>query len=263
MTDQVWHPLYAATRASYVVLRSTGNLIRWQVPPCSSASIYPGNVVIMEQCRALRLALWRHAVLNKMKRVWGRLRLIDFWYCRELWQWRVWERRSWRTENNVLCSHLVRLSLTWYQRLNRLCRIFAKFGIGVLYRKPEFSWKSILWRPYLHRNVNEFIDYFNNFVNSFNYIPCTGHFHVMASFVKIDIGYWKAIIYPRAGVKFFPYFVRCLDLEPVQCRKCPHKFISWSWVFVKFGSWKIHSFCSLSYDRSVASSKASSPQGAI
>jgi hypothetical protein len=26
---------------------------------------------------------------------------------------------------------------------------------------------------------------------------------------------------------------------------------------------KIHSFCSLSYDRSVASSKASSPQGAI
>jgi hypothetical protein len=69
MRDQVSHSHHRATRTSYVVVRSTGNLIRWQDTSCCAAPIYPGNVVtVVEQRRALPLALWRHSVLNKMKR---------------------------------------------------------------------------------------------------------------------------------------------------------------------------------------------------
>jgi hypothetical protein len=114
-----FHTLYvAATRTIYVVVRSTGNLIRWQVASCSSAVIYPGNVVIMEQCRAFQLALWRHTVLNKMKHAWVGW-LTDFCVsgcCRNV----LWESHlkrcgiglPYKVTNSAICGGHVRLSLT-------------------------------------------------------------------------------------------------------------------------------------------------------
>jgi hypothetical protein len=60
----------------------------------------------------------------------------------------------------------------------------------------------------------------------------------------------------------------CCQLESVNTPKmalylsiCETKIVNI--LIMVFPTNKIHSFCSLSYDRSVASSKASSPQGAI
>jgi hypothetical protein len=114
-----FHTLYvAATRTIYVVVHSTGNFIRWQVVSCSSAPIYLGNAVIMEECRAFQLALWRHTVPNKVKRAlvgW----LTDFWVdgcCREvLWEShlkRCGKGLPYEVTNSAICGGHIFLALT-------------------------------------------------------------------------------------------------------------------------------------------------------
>jgi len=160
-----FHTLYvAATRTSYVVVHSTDNFIRWRVASCSSAPIYPGNVVIMEQYRAFQLALWRRTVPNKMKRAWVGW-LTDFWVS-GCWREVMWESHlKWCGKG---LPYEVTNSIMWGRPRPSVFDLVPATKPFVGFSQNSVSGfctesQSAHWQPFVHESVNEFIASFNQF----------------------------------------------------------------------------------------------------